>query len=441
MFTTRLMPFLVNPMLNPQAAAEPFAIFQGRLISHAQLWSDVHTLADALPDRPYVFNLCENRYLFCISLLAAAARRQICLLPQSSQKAVIQDLSHTYAGAYVASDLAVDNELECLNITASPQFTPASIPNFDWERTALIAFTSGSTGQPQPCAHNLKTFAISAKQALSALQLTNNRRVMISTTSPQHMYGLETSVCWPLFSALILYDGRPFFPEAIRQAIATAPWPVQLATTPTHLRALLKAGGDWPNLAGILSATDHLPAALAQESRAILGQSPLEIYGSTETLSFAQRNPITQNAWTPYSGSRVFLAENGSARLTSLHLPSEISLHDVIQLTSDGGFEILGRHQDMLKIGGKRLSLAELDRRLRAIEGVTDGFCFLQQERISAVVVSTLDRQAIRQGLKTYVDDVFLPRKIHYVPQIPRNPSGKLTQSLKESVLSSLTLA
>lgn len=430
----------------PQALDEPFAYFQNRLVNRDRLWADVAALAAQLPDRRYQFNLCENRYLFCIALLAAAARGQTCLLPPSSQLAVIDELRQDYPHAYLAGDTAqAASDAEWFEV--KPPQSGALDTNaiaFDWERDAVIVFTSGSTGRPKPCAHSLSTFKTSAEMAIASLGLGSQNRIMVSTTPPQHMYGLETSIFWPLFSKLLLHDGRPFFPEDIRLAVETAPCPAMLVSTPTHLRLLVKAGGNWHNLAGILSATDTLSEQLGRETRAILGQSPHEIYGSTETLSFANRETILGQRWQPYRGVRLNQQRDGTTLLQSPHLPAPIRLQDCLDIDADGRFTVLGRHGDMVKISGKRASLSELNRRLKDIAGVEDGFCYVQRQgphqgRIAAVVVGDLDKQLIRAGFEPYVADVFMPKKIDFVSRIPRNDCGKLTQDELEKLLAALS--
>jgi len=428
----------------PLTNEAPFALHQGKLITRGNLWSDVREMARRLPDRPYVFNLCENRYLFCLVLLAAASRGQICLLPPSSQMAVIRGIFHDYPGSYVASERPPNLPgLEWFTVEAPSSEGTALEPRFDWNRTAVIAFTSGSTGKPKPCAHNLATFRISANMAVNSLGFGQQQMLMVSTTPPQHMYGLETSVFWPLFSSLILYDGHPFFPEDIRRVVETAPSPVVLTTTPTHLRSLTKTSGSWANLAGVLSATEALSEQLARETDAVLGQSPREIYGSTETLSFASREILRESLWQPYASSRLIQQDSGLTYLESPHLQTSVLLQDTFKVEADGRFAVLGRDIDMIKIGGKRASLSELNQRLKDIAGVADGFCFVQQGgisdgRLAAVVVSRLDKQGILEGLQPYVDSVFLPRKIVFVAAIPRNETGKLPKAEMEKLLAGL---
>jgi acyl-coenzyme A synthetase/AMP-(fatty) acid ligase len=428
----------------PQVNEAPFALYEGKLITRGNLWFDLGEMARRLPDRSYVFNLCENRYLFCLVLLAAASRGQVCLLPPSSQMAVIREIFDDYPGSYVASERTPNLPgLEWFTVEAPRSEDTAMEPRFDWNRIAVIAFTSGSTGKPKPCPHNLATFRISANMAVSSLGFGQQQLLMVSTTPPQHMYGLETSVFWPLFSSLILYDGHPFFPEDIRRVVETAPSPVVLATTPTHLRSMTKASGSWANLGGVLSATEALSEQLARETDAVLGQSPREIYGSTETLSFASREILRESLWQPYASSRLIQEGTGLSYLESPHLQAPALLQDTFRIEADGRFAVLGRDIDMVKIGGKRASLAELNQRLKDIAGVEDGFCFVQkggigEGRLAAVVVSRLNKQGVWEGLQPYVDSVFLPRKIYFVDSIPRNEVGKLPKAEIEKLLAGL---
>jgi acyl-coenzyme A synthetase/AMP-(fatty) acid ligase len=193
----------------------------------------------------------------------------------------------------------------------------------------------------------------------------------------------------------------------------------------------------------VLSATDTLSEKLAYETDSILGASPHEIYGSTETLSFACRETLRESLWKPYA--KIRLVQDGAdlTYLDSPHLQAPALLHDTFKVEADGRFAVLGRHSDMVKIGGKRASLTELNRRLKDIAGVEDGFFFVQvgafsEDRLAAVVVSQLDKQCIWERLQANVDKIFLPRNVYSVATIPRNEAGKLAKAEMEKLLAGL---
>lgn len=409
----------------------PFAYREGRWIGRAQLWADVEWLAARLPDRPYLLNLCRDRYLFALALLAAARRGQVCLLPPSGLPGVMREILADYPDAYLVAETRPELEAwPWLPLEAPPDAGETAEPRFEEDRTAVIAFTSGSTGYPKPCPHSLATFRASAAMALAGLDLAGKHRLLVSTTPPQHMYGLETSLFWPLYSDLAVHAGRPFFPEDIRRTLASSPLPCLLASTPAHLRALPGSGGDWPNLAGILSSTAALSKEFARRIEAAADAEVKEIFGSTETLSFACRRPALETLWRPYPNAALLQDDEGGTRLAARHLPDPLRLQDRFRIETDGRFEVLGRDSDLIKIAGKRASLAELNRRLTDIKGIEDGvFLVVKDERREfrtvAVVVSRLDRRAILEALRASLDEVFLPRTLHYLAEIPRNEVGK----------------
>ena len=107
----------------------------------------------------------------------------------------------------------------------------------------------------------------------------------------------------------------------------------------------------------------------------------------------------------------------------------------MIKIHSDSAFELLGRQADMIKIAGKRASLAHLNYQLNAIEGVEDGIFIMPKDAdqgvtrlIALVVAPLLDKQSILNALSQSIEAAFLPRPLYIVTQLPRNETGKLPQ-------------
>jgi acyl-coenzyme A synthetase/AMP-(fatty) acid ligase len=100
-------------------------------------------------------------------------------------------------------------------------------------------------------------------------------------------------------------------------------------------------------------------------------------------------------------------------------------------------FKLVGRHNDLVNIGGKRGSLSDLTKKLKAIEGVTDAVFFMPDEingkraRLAAfVVVENTDIKKIRKTLSEFVDSVFIPRPLIILDYLPYNESGKLPRAV-----------
>jgi len=306
----------------------------------------------------------------------------------------------------------------------------------------VIAFTSGSTGHPKAQLKYWGDFIDCAQLAIQQLGLANQRLAMLSTTPPQHMFGLETSVIWPYISDLVMVNQRPFYPEDIRLAVQSMPYPVVLCSTPTHLRACVGSAGAWSNLATIICSTAPLPTALAKQVEDVMGADLHELYGSTETLSYASRKTSQQSVWTTYPGVQLESRTKGTW-INATYLQQAVLLDDVLELHPVGKFKVIGRATDLVKIGGKRASILELNQRLQTIPGVTDG-CFFRierldtEQRLGAIVVSGLKAEIINTTLKQYLDEVFLPRHVYYTDKIPRNSMGKLLESELKSLISQL---
>jgi acyl-coenzyme A synthetase/AMP-(fatty) acid ligase len=92
---------------------------------------------------------------------------------------------------------------------------------------------------------------------------------------------------------------------------------------------------------------------------------------------------------------------------------------------------------DLVKLGGRRASLGELNRILTEVPGVEDGVFVAPADiesnpaaRLSAYVVAPkLTAEDILAALREKIEAVFLPRPIFLVPALPRNALGKLPQA------------
>jgi acyl-coenzyme A synthetase/AMP-(fatty) acid ligase len=112
-------------------------------------------------------------------------------------------------------------------------------------------------------------------------------------------------------------------------------------------------------------------------------------------------------------------------------------LADNVEITSDRHFQLYGRNADLVKVGGKRISIGDLNQILLSIDGVDDGAYFLpdadvdgREARLTAFVVApAMSREQLMEALRNKVDAVFLPRPLYMVPSLPRNDTGKLPRN------------
>lgn len=432
----------------PRNNSQPVAWCHSGPVSPNEFLHAVGQMAERLPERRFIFNLCADRYHFLVTFCAAMLRRQTNLLPPNHAERTLAQLHAAHPDAYAVSDQPMNVAgLEMLPYPAlaSNGVAHGEIPAIAAEHIAAIAFTSGSTGQSMPHPKSWGSLATEAALTASRLELQAGLH-FLGTVPPQHMYGLGSTLMLPLHNGGVIHAGQPLFPADIRLALEALPAPRVLVTTPLHLRICLEQQLEFPPLALILSAAAPLSLELAQQAEAAFDAPLMEIYGSTETGTIATRRTSHGENWESLAGVHFSHGENGLTRVEGGHIQTHVELQDVIEATTDNShFRLAGRAADMLNIAGKRASLGDLNLQLNLIPGVRDGVFFAPDEepgkavRLSALVVAPeLSEQQIIAALRQAIDPAFLPRPLYKVDELPRNATGKLPREALRELLAGL---
>jgi acyl-coenzyme A synthetase/AMP-(fatty) acid ligase len=425
-----------HPLIAGFEADAPVGWRGGRPIRAAQFCAAALRLAEALPSKRFVLNLCDDRLNFMLVFAAALLARQVSLLPQSRAQASLRELHANYPESYcIADGSSLPAGLPAMLVPPWPApDTAPGIPAIPSEQIAITAFTSGTTGRPQPQTRTWGSLVVAAQILNRRLALAAGRACVLGTIPPQHMYGFETTVMLPLQNGASIHPGRPLLPGDVAAALEEIPGERWLATTPAHLRPCIAGGTRVPRLKGVLSATMPLSPELATHARR-LWEAPIhEIYGCTETGIVALRSPVAGEHWKVTDGLR--LQQRGDETWVSGgQLERETRLPDRISLASETEFSLEGRPGDMVKVAGKRASLEALNQELLRVHGVHDGAFFLPEAsratspRLAAVVVApSLNRAAILRALRERIDPAFLPRPLLILDALPRTAVGKLPQ-------------
>lgn len=439
--TSSLLSATQLSLLMPANAEAVFARHRNRDIQQLEYLRHVKALADRLPNQPYLVNLCECSYSFLVAFGAALVRGQTNLLPPSRAERVISEMLHDWQGSYVVDDAYVAPTLS----VPDDHVAGFDVPWIKAGHIAVIGFTSGSTGIPQAYPKTWRGFAASAhnnRKAISAVLGNAAHFNIVATVPPQHMYGIEMSVLMPLLGGATLCTRRELFPADIAAALAELAEPRILVSTPIHLRALVNSGQPLPKLAVIISATAPLSQALATEIEITLQAQVLELFGSTETCVIASRRTAHEASWHLLEGIHLS-AQPDCTQINAAWFTQATNLQDIVECLPDGRFLLQGRHADLIEIAGKRASLADLTRRLQALEGVLDAAIVQEAnnggvQRVAALVVApTREIAELLQEFRAYVDPVFLPRKIVKVAALPYNALGKLPRQALLDLLQS----
>lgn len=383
-----------------------------------------------------LLNLCDDHYHFLVLFAAAMLHECITVMPSNRSEAELQRIRRASTSLIEMDDAAMaslcqDSMHEADAITW--RWSIACIP-----ATQCVAelYTSGSTGQPVANVKTWQQLLCGAQQVLERFGVNRKgHHMMVATVPPQHMFGFEMSIMLPLVGDVGIFHQHPFYPFDIQQALSAIAAPRILVTTPLHLKACTTLNVGWPATEFIISATAPMSQDVAHQIETLLDTEVREIYGSSETGAIATRRICNNSYWQLLPLYQLILEGDS----VSLRIPSQanpITLPDQLRLESDGRFSLIGRHSDLIKIGGKRGSLADITTRLKALPGVDDAVVFVPEAaqsarvRLAALVVAPgISAEQLRQQLAQQIDPVFMPRPICLVTALPYNKTGKLVRA------------
>lgn len=313
---------------------------------------------------------------------------------------------------------------------------------------ALFMLTSGSTGAPQLIGKSMAQLDAEIAIVEQAFGAINRDAVFASTVSRHHMYGLTLSLLWPLCRGNLLYsqtfkslDQLPGLQTASNLAVVTSP-----AQLDHYAPADPK-----PDITALFSAGAPLTESSAQQASRDWGIAVTEVYGSTETGVIAHRSRPGATAWKTFPQTRIRrLPESGQIAVTSpattTGATTEVVLADIISTESMSQFHLLGRSDQTIKIGGKRLSLSAVDRALSSHPWVDTAKSLqlpARHNRIGAVLklndignAALINEgklrvtQYLKEYLKNSIETVGIPRYWRFVAKLPANSMGKHTADI-----------
>jgi acyl-coenzyme A synthetase/AMP-(fatty) acid ligase len=325
------------------------------------------------------------------------------------------------------------------------------------DATGVVVFTSGSTGEPQAIPKRLAQLAAEVETLDQTFGADMGDADMVATVSHQHIYGLLYKILWPIATGRSFVAHSIVVPEQLAAALGRRR--ATLISSPALLKRLPDTV-DWSaarrELRAVFSSGGPLSADAARLSEQLLGRTPIEVLGSSETGGIASRRQWqgTDTPWTPLPGVRV-RREAGCLAVQSSHLPDEqwFTTADRIELVGAETFALAGRVDRIAKIEGERVSLVAIERALVASPWVREAKVFplaADREQLGAVVVLTaaghraLDAdgkpcvaRTLRELLADSTERVALPRRWRFVPELPTDAQGKTSHAMLAALFES----
>lgn len=377
------------PLMAESSEKTTIAFYEGRSIDRKTFLCHVALTRRELYKNKYCINLCENRYHFLVVFAACMANGQISLLPSSRAPREIERLQGLYRDNYVIDDSVITEICKQDKNKKSDAEEKIYIKS---DQVIAVVFTSGSTGTPKANPKTWGQLYQSAIQVKDRFKINQNQQhAVIATVPPQHMFGFETTIVYPLVSGVAIHCERPFYPLDVIKALAEMPSPRILITTPLHLKACASETNGWPDIEFVISATATMSIDVAKQAEQTLNTKVFEIYGCSEAGAIATHQTSLDTDWHLLTNYKITTSEG----LTLLEAPGyseKIIIPDKVEV-DDHFFKLVGRDDDLINIGGKRGSLSDLTKKIKAIEGVTDAVFIMPDEiegkrsRLAAFVV------------------------------------------------------
>jgi 3-hydroxymyristoyl/3-hydroxydecanoyl-(acyl carrier protein) dehydratase len=363
---------------------------------------------------------------FVAGLLAATSLGRRIILPAHTQAGYLADIGASPEQILNDDALAFSSEIDArIEITE--------------RNPTLVFFTSGSTGAPKPVEKELSHLEIEARALIKLWGA--DAGFVLSTVSHQHIYGLLYRIMWPVLAGGCSSDEAATYWEEIEHKLDAT---TTLVTSPAHLSRLPPNLhlADPPKL--IFSSGQLLPVADAQACAHAFGRAPLEVFGSTETGGIAWRRQESADApWTPFENIQISANPDGALEVRSPYLPSDAPYltGDGVALLPDGAFRLQPRRDRVVKIDGKRVSLARVEEKLAALPEIHAAAALTLPDRkqaLAAIVALTDAGRAalqargafrlsrdLRRASAAELEPAERPKHWRFVDAIPVDSQGK----------------
>lgn len=382
----------------------------------------------------------ENPYHFLLGLMVILGLNRQVVICASAKPEWLAQISEQFGAVLSDCEINLPGK-ESLNFSSNNINVNCWQANFSGNEK-IVFFTSGSTGQPKAINKTLLALTNEIETLERTFKLSGSNAVFFSSVSHLHIYGLLFKLLWPALTKNSWINQQVEYPEQLL-AIAKKFSQAVFVSSPAFLSRLDSKLAD-VKFPKTFSSGGPLSFAAANNAKKLLGDLPIEVYGSTETGGIAYRQQDSENSpWQPFSGMVLNNIEEETI-LSSPHVPDQlnIKLDDKLAFFPDGRFELKGRKDRVVKVEEKRISLTEIENYLQGLATIKQSFALLLsggRDVIGCVVVlnSTGEEILSKKGLRYLVqawkgemekrfERITIPKKWRVVSEIPLNTQSKI---------------
>jgi fatty-acyl-CoA synthase len=351
--------------------------------------------------------------------------------------------------------------------------------------TALIAFTSGTTGNPKGVMHN--HIPLRACRERTELWRMKPGDCALNYLPMFHMYGLSELVIGSMVAGVRQVVMETFDPDEALELVEQQRVQI-IHGFDTHYQDLMRALERKPrDMSSLVFGTfpsgieNSIPIALAAQKRlcpTVTGSGMSESWPwlTMATLSDTEEqrcttsgramagievlivDPVTKKPLPPmepgeilYRGYSIMQGYFRNPEATAQTIDAEGWLHSGDQglMRPDGFLRLLGRYKEMLRVGGENVSAAAVENELLSLVPEIDQVAAVPypDARLGEVVAvyviprrgAKLTAEAIQAACRGKIASFKIPRHVVFVDELPMTASGKVQRTkLRERALTDI---
>jgi malonyl-CoA/methylmalonyl-CoA synthetase len=335
---------------------------------------------------------------------------------------------------------------------------------------AAILYTSGTTGRPKGAMLTHRNLGSNALALVDCWGFTRGD-VLLHALPIYHVHGLFVAChCAMLSGSRMLWLAR-YDASEVRELLPRATVMMGVPTFYTRLLALPAFGAaDCRSMRLFVSGSAPLLPETFDQFRTRTGFTILERYGMSET-GMNTSNPlegerIAGTVGPPLPGVAVRVTDDEGRPLAAgevggievkgpnvftgyWRMPDKtreeftadgyFRTGDVGELLPNGYLRIVGRAKDLIITGGLNVYPKEIEERIDALPGVAESAVIGVPdadfgEAVAAIVVThpghALTETDVITALKGEIANFKVPKRIHFVADLPRNAMGKVQKNV-----------
>ncbi len=317
-------------------------------------------------------------------------------------------------------------------------------------KTALVLFTSGSTGYPKGVKITFQNLEANANAIINLLKIKKENNWLASLPF-FHIGGF--SIIWRAFSTgATLFLPDSFSSNDILQSVKKYK-PHLFSVVSTTLKRLISEVPKYKEIKAIFAGGGPIKAPLMR-SAIENGFPTYKVYGSTETTSMVtiltpeQVSIAPDSAGKPFDSIELTIQNSNEKGIGEICVKGEqvsvgylgfpvrdgefFCTGDLGFIDSNGFLNITGRKSSFIISGGENINLEKVKNALLEISGVIDAEAFGMAdenwgERLVSVIVvnENFNISEISEHLNSLLSKYEFPKQIKFVEKIPRTPLGK----------------